>query len=1265
MSQLNKVQLKKRIDNALKQQDLPTAHSSNIGKCKRNEEVSQEDQDEIDQETISVLERYETGHFTKSVNGKDMVYSETQSISQTQDSEIDPSVYREIIVNNCSEDLILAQSKILSFDHSTCLPPEDIQLVETHRKNARKIRIFSHILNQLEVTEACRYYHIETESYKVTDGNPRSIIEKSSQVTMPIIDELMTACKEQITPNMVKFASLDLTSILPILYTRDDKYNNCITCPLKNLLHKNDRTKLIECADIHLPRNLITPSKGRRRVYEVYSVFNNSAKKSPTKLIVKSFFKSIFQNFDEHIEWMMKNKDIRILLLVNRENALNDGYLSNNSIIGGVLFAVHGIIGTSINAIGIHHDYRYNSFGPFLIHLTQLFGAYQIELRSNGKTERVFRTYLACRPYLKEFYHTIGFEENENIEEFKKGQKLESIGKHIELDMWIEYEGDDKQIIMEIPTLCYKMRNYITPTNFHVEDCLYNNDLFTPKSARIIPPDSWKECARQTIVEFQRTIEKQKLDLDFLGCVQEDKFRPSTFYGDNIDKLSLPFIGVMFGRCISLFEQKGKQNRYHVMRAAVPSMKHLKLNIIQKHIQQDDNDEVWCHLTCVRCGKFCLVKNTSLDPIVTFIMKCIFSIWYQHVYTILPNESNLWNKSFPDWHTCAKRYGPDLEKLKLAIYNDSDIFDKSKDFKPYFGFYKYLESFLEVYINKQAKIRQSASVYICKMWCNYIKTQPEQKTAQLESTDEEIEEEVIEQSKKLGKSHKRNKRKKPRVEETKDEEENQQETQEDSVEENSHWTDSDSDISSVISVNDFRTECDINKTITEVKLNKIKNPQMLLKVQTYIRLKNELEDNNESETPKRRKYKGQTRKNKSRLKSLQKDIITYLENKHWYHQAKKDVKVQRKIHSIEYVDVSSKEELSTASKKYLEALAKMSNDEKIKMMELDEGQENLECKNHFVMFYGEDNKSLIVHPNWFVVEKEDVSLHRINQHTIDQCKKNPNVVRKLRKNELRTIKKSLDLDVDYHAIDRIERIKSTGEDTLVAYMEGSAQESIIKYKGYDRKSRTQYLTDAWLELNFKHLTSFWKQIKELKVGSTIKVPIGSSNNQKKWKFIEEKDKGPKIQFMQVNNQECLYYSLASGFYYMGHVGLAQLVISVYEMKNISNGETDIKNLVQILSNRKNQKFSAYKISFVIRRVKRPNAYKILNESNPNIVFHCVLENQHSICIIGNWIFDPIFTNAIKKTEDKLRFCAEHSEHESTNKAFRVVYTYDFNVSKKC
>ena len=275
MSQLSRNQLKSRIDNALKQQDLPTANSSNVGKCSRNEGNSQQDQSEIDQVTISTLERYEKSHFTKTINedGEEIVFTESLSISQTQDSEIDPRVYRDILINNVSKDLTLAKSKLLNFEHSKCLTPEDIELLEAHQKNARKIKVFRHLLNQIEVTDACKYYHIEKESYNEAEGNPTSIIEKSSQIALPIIDELMTECKEQITQNMVKFASLHLNSTLPKIYTRDDQYNNCITCPLKNLLHKKDRTKLIECADIHLPSNLINLAKGRRRLYEVYKLF--------------------------------------------------------------------------------------------------------------------------------------------------------------------------------------------------------------------------------------------------------------------------------------------------------------------------------------------------------------------------------------------------------------------------------------------------------------------------------------------------------------------------------------------------------------------------------------------------------------------------------------------------------------------------------------------------------------------------------------------------------------------------------------------------------------------------------------------------------------------------------------------------------------------------------------------------------------------------------------------------------------------------------
>ena len=105
----------------------------------------------------------------------------------------------------------------------------------------------------------------------------------------------------------------------------------------------------------------------------------------------------------------MKNPEIQILLIVNRESLLTNGLLSNDSIVGAIMFSVHGTVGTSINAIGTYESYCYNSFGPFLIHLSQIMGAYEIDVRSDGDITRHFKTYIACRGYLKDFYTTLGF----------------------------------------------------------------------------------------------------------------------------------------------------------------------------------------------------------------------------------------------------------------------------------------------------------------------------------------------------------------------------------------------------------------------------------------------------------------------------------------------------------------------------------------------------------------------------------------------------------------------------------------------------------------------------------------------------------------------------------------------------------------------------------------------------------------------------------------------------------------------------------------
>ena len=72
---------------------------------------------------------------------------------------------------------------------------------------------------------------------------------------------------------------------------------------------------------------------GCQKAFEVCRVFNNHRKNSSTKQIIGDFFKSIFQNFDSHIDWMMDNSEIDIVLLVNREVFLVREGLSNNSII--------------------------------------------------------------------------------------------------------------------------------------------------------------------------------------------------------------------------------------------------------------------------------------------------------------------------------------------------------------------------------------------------------------------------------------------------------------------------------------------------------------------------------------------------------------------------------------------------------------------------------------------------------------------------------------------------------------------------------------------------------------------------------------------------------------------------------------------------------------------------------------------------------------------------------------------------------------------
>ena len=63
---------------------------------------------------------------------------------------------------------------------------------------------------------------------------------------------------------------------------------------------------------------------------------------------------------------------------------------------------------------------------------------------------------------------------------------------------------------------------------------------------------------------------------------EQSDFLPSSWYMNHIDTLSRPFIGDVFERFLSKYEQSSKKNRNKIIKSAVPTMSNLKLYIWQK-----------------------------------------------------------------------------------------------------------------------------------------------------------------------------------------------------------------------------------------------------------------------------------------------------------------------------------------------------------------------------------------------------------------------------------------------------------------------------------------------------------------------------------------------------------------------------------------------------------------------------------------------------------------------------------------------------------
>ena len=72
-----------------------------------------------------------------------------------------------------------------------------------------------------------------------------------------------------------------------------------------------------------------------------------------------------------------------------------------------------------------------------------------------------------------------------------------------------------------------------------------------------------------------------------------------------------------------------------------------------------------------------------------------------------------------------------------------------------------------------------------------------------------------------------------------------------------------------------------------------------------------------------------------------------------------------------------------------------------------------------------------------------------------------------------------------------------------------------------------------------------------------------------------------------------------------------------------------------------------------------DALELLNSNKTNVLYHCVLVNNHAIVVFDNWIFDPTLTKAVPCNEKHLRFSAQSDDLEDSKNLVLVLYKYSW------
>ena len=237
--------------------------------------------------------------------------------------------------------------------------------------------------------------------------------------------------------------------------------------------------------------------------------------------------------------------------------------------------------------------------------------------------------------------------------------------------------------------------------------------------------------------------------------------------------------------------------------------------------------------------------------------------------------------------------------------------------------------------------------------------------------------------------------------------------------------------------------------------------------------------------------------------------------------------------------------------------------------------------------------------------------------------------------------------------------------TETLLFEGKRYESRIRFQGIDSSNIVHLLSDDWLKINFEKFKTFYSQIMNLKIanGKYINMPVEKLKGPgSKWPLLK-REKGPSIKYRQTKDNSCLFCSVASAFSLLENERIAQKVMAVYDMLSQDfKFQAYVNNIIDILRN-KYKEPGEMRLKVQVLKQTYPTIQSLLDDEAHNVIL-VELSNRHVVCLVTEYIVDPIFEFCLPRNERCMKVCAELMEFESTDRIIKKAYSFDFLKKNK-